>query len=135
MSTPSPEQETPVRLTTRQWQVIDAVVDNEVSTRAEEGDEEFVATGHLVREAGWDQVAHWTPGVAGSETWPPADQVVTMTLTRDQWGLVLSSLDIWADIHVPADDLDGSLTPGALSALVSAQVGGPLREWPMPQED
>jgi hypothetical protein len=55
-----------VELTTRQWQIIDATMDNEVSVEAQNGDPRGVVdSGHQVRVAGWDQVACRTPGVPG----------------------------------------------------------------------
>jgi hypothetical protein len=128
MSSQASEQNAgyPVKLTTRQWQVIDAVVDNEVNTRAEEGDADFVNTGRGVREAGWDQVAHWTPGTPGSGTWPPVEQIVTVTLTSDQWSLVVLSLDIWAEISQDTDNHENALAPRAIRLLVSAQVDDQL---------
>lgn len=118
-----------VELVTRQWQVIDAVVDNEVNTRAEEGDERFVTVGLSVREAGWDQV------LGGSGTWPPDDQVVTVTLTLDQWGLVVSSLDILIDIGADRAESEDAVSPRVIREVVSAQVGEHLPEWPMPDEE
>jgi hypothetical protein len=58
-----------------------------------------VNIGLSVRQAGWDQV------MTRPNTWPPDDQIVTVTLTIDQWGLAASSLDIWVSItedsHAP----------------------------------
>jgi hypothetical protein len=89
-----------VELITRQWQVIDAVVDNEVNTRAEEGDERFVDVGLSVRQAGWDQV------MGESSSWPSDDRIVTMILSPDQWGLVTAALDgvISIRTHEDAED-------------------------------
>ncbi len=82
-----------------QWHYVDGTVDNEVGTRAEEPDTENVrAIGHSVREAGWDQVAHWTPGAPGSGAWPPNDEIVSVKLTRGQWRWVASVLDDWSQV-------------------------------------
>jgi hypothetical protein len=128
MSSPPPEQEPKytVELTTRQWQMIDGVVDNEVNTRAEEGGEGFVDTGLSVRQAGWDQV------IVGSDIWPPDDQVVTVTLTIGQWGLIVSSLDIWVSITEDMDAHEGSAAARVIREVVSAQAGEQLPEWPIP---
>jgi hypothetical protein len=78
-----------VELTTRQWQIIDATMDNEVSVEAQNGDlRGVVDSGHQVRVAGWDQVACRTPGVPGSGSWPPDGQVVSVTLSSEQWTVV-----------------------------------------------
>lgn len=114
-----------VELATRQWQVVDAVVDNEVNTRAEEGDHRFVDIGLSVREAGWDQVT------GESRTWPPGDQIVTVTLSLEQWGLVVSSLDIVTNLGADETADDAAEAPGAIREVISGQVGKPLPEWPM----
>jgi hypothetical protein len=106
--------------------MIDGVVDNEVNTRAEEGDDGFVDVGHSVRQAGWDQV------MVGSDTWPPDDQIVTLALTIDQWGLIVSSLNIWVAIVKDGDIHEGAAAARPICELVSAQVGEQLPEWPIP---
>ena len=99
-----------VRLTTRQWQHIDGTLDHEVSGEAERGDPRgVVERGSRIREAGWNQVAQWTPGVPGSGAWPPADQPVTVTPTGAQWALV--------------------------RAPVAAQVSGQAPGWTAPAPD
>jgi hypothetical protein len=118
-----------VELTTRQWQVVDAAVDNEVNTRAEEGDERFVDVGLGVRQAGWDQVT------GESRTWPPGAQVVTMTLSLEQWGLVVSSLNVLMSIQDDDNTGDDAATPGAIREMISTQVGARLPEWPMPHQN
>jgi hypothetical protein len=118
-----------VELTTRQWQVVDAVVDNEVNTRAEEGDERFVDVGLGVRQAGWDQVT------GESRTWPPGEQVVTVTLSLEQWGLIVSSLDILMSIRDDETSGDDAEAPDTIREMISAQAGKRLPEWPMPDQN
>jgi hypothetical protein len=61
------EDRVPIEVTVRQWQIIDATMDNEVSVEAENGDlNNVVDVGRSIRKAGRDQVADWTPGVPGS---------------------------------------------------------------------
>jgi hypothetical protein len=118
-----------VELTTRQWQVVDAVVDNEVNTRAEEGDERFVDVGLGVRQAGWDQVT------GESRTWPSGEQVVTVTLSLEQWGLVVSSLDVLMSIRDDETTGNDAEAPGVIREMISTQVGTRLPEWPMPDQN
>jgi hypothetical protein len=125
-----PDAGYPVRLTTRQWQIIDATIDDEVSVEAESGDPRgIVELGSGVREAGWDQVAHWTPGVPGSGRWPPDDQAVIVTLTRDGWALVDSALRRWAGVSESLDDLDSAAARRAIGELVSTQMAEHLADW------
>jgi hypothetical protein len=121
--------EYPVRLTTRQWQIIDATVDSEVSVEADGGDPRgVVETGMSIRRAGWDQVAHWTPGVAGSGSWPPDDQDVAVTLNGEQWALVFSALDRWAAVAEGLGDVEDAAGMRAIRELVLAQIPGVRRE-------
>jgi len=118
----------PVAMTIRQWQVVDSVVDNEVNTRAEEGDDHFVDVGMSVREAGWDQLT------GESRTWPAGDQGVTVALNLEQWGLVVSSLAVQMTIEVdePVGDPADSLQ--TIRDLITAQVANPLPEFPLPED-
>jgi hypothetical protein len=119
-SPPARDDRVPVKMTVRQWQIIDGTMDNTVSVEAENGDpDNVVEAGRSIREAGWDQVAHWTPGVPGSGKWPPDNQMVTVTLTRGQWALAASSLDRWADIKDPED----AAVSRAICDLVRSQAG------------
>ena len=112
-----------VELTTRQWQIIDGTMDNEVSVEAENGDPRGVVhVGRQVRVAGWDQVAHWTPGVPGSGSWPPDGQVVSVTMSSDQWALVCSALIRWADVSERLGKVEDATTSRAIHDLVVAQV-------------
>ena len=52
-----------------------------------------VATlGAAVRDAGQAQVAGWPADAEGFATWPAPGQTATVTLTGEQWDLVLSAL-------------------------------------------
>ncbi|MEH0821948.1 MULTISPECIES: hypothetical protein [unclassified Micromonospora] len=119
-----------VGLTTRQWQIIDRTVDNEVSVEAENGDPRGVVdVGVQVRVAGWDQVAHWTPGVPGSGSWPSDGQVVSVTLSSDQWALVCSSLTRWAKVSEGLGEIERASASRAIRDLVVAQVREPDSMW------
>ncbi|WP_203892038.1 hypothetical protein, partial [Planobispora longispora] len=49
-----------------------------------------------IRRAGWEQIAHWTPGVPGSGSWPPPDEIVKPEPTIAQWMLTVDVLGRWA---------------------------------------
>ena len=87
--------EAAVRLPTRLWQIIDGTIDNTVSIAAEAGDDDLVADGTRIREAGWRQICGWTSYGAESRGWPPAAELVTVTLPQTAWELVLAELDRW----------------------------------------
>lgn len=129
MAADEPDERMPVPMTVQQWHHIDGSVDNEVSTAAEDGRDDIVEVGHAVREAGWDQVAHWTPGVPGSGAWPPNDELVTVTLTRLQWSFVVRVLDHWEAVDQDVDpDGDREFWP-ALREIIVAHTGDVLTEW------
>ncbi|MWA02312.1 hypothetical protein F8568_022605 [Actinomadura sp. LD22] len=118
-------------MTTRQWQVIDACIDSEVSVESEKGDPRGVIdTGRAIRRAGWDQVAHWTPGVPGSGTWPPVEQTVIVELAGDLWALVVSALERWADVSDRIGEPEHAGVKRAVRSLVLTQVGELLSDVP-----
>ncbi len=119
-----------MRLTIRQWTIIDATIDNEVSVEIVGLDPSGVVdTGRRIREAGWSQVTGWTPGAAESGDWPPDDQVVSVELTVPQWRLVLSSLDKWSSVDEDIGDHQQAATARALRDVVSAQLRQQLSGW------
>ena len=96
-----------VTLTVRQWQYIDAVLDNQLRLAAETGDPRRVLdTGRSIREAGWDQVAHRTPEVSGPGNWPPGHQMVAVVLGSSQWELVLTCLGHSAEVDEGIGDVE-----------------------------
>jgi hypothetical protein len=76
----------PLRLTTRQWATIDATMDNLASNAAGNGKDDQPA--RSIREAGWKQV----PWVGATKQWPADDEILTITLIRDQWDLAVQQL-------------------------------------------
>lgn len=76
----------PLRLTARQWATIDGTMDNLGSNARSCGEDDRPAL--RIREAGWEQV----PWVGAAKEWPADDEVLTITLRRDQWDLTLQEL-------------------------------------------
>jgi hypothetical protein len=97
--------ETPaaVTMTVRQWQYIDAVIDNTVAVAAVDGPRKHVRRGQAVRQAGWDQLA------PGGGDWPADDLVIAVTLPPALWGFIAKQLDRWADVE---EQDDGGETDG-----------------------
>ncbi|MEU8102268.1 hypothetical protein ACWGH8_01110 [Nonomuraea muscovyensis] len=81
-----------------QWGLIDACMDNDASVETEmvDGDRRRVGLARSIRRAGWDQIAHWTPGVPGSGSWPPPGEIVKPKLTIAQWSMTIDVLERWA---------------------------------------
>jgi hypothetical protein len=89
------DPEVAVQLPTRLWQIIDGTIGSTVSVAAESGDESLVRVGTRIREAGWYQVTGWTTDNPVSRGWPPDAELVTVTLSRTLWNVVLAQLDRW----------------------------------------
>lgn len=87
-----------VQVSTRHWLMIDGTMDNEVHSRVENGDRSGVELGRSIRQGGWDQIPGWPRDAAGFATWPAPGQTSTVVLNGVQWGMVVSSLDRWADV-------------------------------------
>jgi hypothetical protein len=75
-----------LRLTARQWATVDATMDNLASNARSSGEDDQPAL--RIREAGRAQV----PWVSAAKEWPADDEVLTITLRRDQWGLAVRQL-------------------------------------------
>ncbi|MBB5779078.1 hypothetical protein [Nonomuraea jabiensis] len=80
----------------RQWGLIDASMDNDASVETVNGNRRRADLARSIRRAAWDQIAHWTPGVPGSGSWPPPDEIVKPKLTIAQWLLTIDVLERWA---------------------------------------
>uniref|UniRef100_UPI003F494826 hypothetical protein n=1 Tax=Nonomuraea sp. CA-252377 TaxID=3240003 RepID=UPI003F494826 len=80
----------------RQWGLIDASMDNDASVETVNGNRHRADLARSIRRAGWDQIANWTPGVPGSGSWPPPDEIVKPKLTIAQWLLTIDVLERWA---------------------------------------
>lgn len=103
-----------VKLTTRQWQIIDAVLDNEIAVTIVNGDESGITdAARSIRETGWAQAAT-------ADGWRPVDHVVEITLQTQRWGVVLEALDRWARVMESEDD--GSPSLPSIRAMVTAQL-------------
>ncbi|WP_235995288.1 chromo domain-containing protein [Nonomuraea montanisoli] len=85
-----------IAMSLRQWGLIDACMDNDASVETVDGDPQRADLARSVRRAGWDQIAQWKPGVPGSGTWPPPDEIVKPRLTLAQWLLTVDVLECWA---------------------------------------
>lgn len=80
----------------RQWGLIDACMDNDASVETVNGKWQRADLARSIRRAGWDQIAHWRPGIPGSGSWPPPDEIVKPKLTVPQWLLTIDVLERWA---------------------------------------
>jgi hypothetical protein len=111
---------------TRQWLLIDSIMDNEVSVEAQNGDPSGVVDlGRSIRQAGWDQIPGWPHDLQGFETWPVPGQRSTIALSRPQWDLVISTLERWAAVSDRSPDPrtpDVATSSRTIAALVRAQL-------------
>ncbi|TDB73611.1 hypothetical protein [Micromonospora sp. KC723] len=107
-----------VTMTTRQWQIIDATIDNEVDMAVTNGDpQQHVAElGRSIRQAGWDQL------IGADGEWPPVDEVVSVTLSGPQWELVTESLENWASVSDDLGQHDDAQRGRLIRTLVKGQL-------------
>lgn len=114
----SPDQDAhTATMTVRQWQIIDAILDNEVDTAVMNGDpQRVVALGRSVRQAGWEQI------IGSEEGWPPDEEVISITLAGRQWELVTGSLDRWSVAAEQIGQSDEAQLGRRIRSAVSAQL-------------
>lgn len=103
-----------IKMTTRQWQIIDATIDNEIDTAATSG--RGAELGNSVRQAGWNQIVG-TTGV-----WPPENQVIFITMPGRQWHFVTTALSGWAAVSESLDLHDDAQLARQIRALVEGQL-------------
>ena len=89
-----------MQLTARQWATIDATMDNAAHSARDSFEDAEPA--HAIREARWQQV----PWVGQNRRWPPMEQVLTISLRRDQWQLALQQLAAAAPVYEELGDLE-----------------------------
>jgi hypothetical protein len=98
------------------WLRVDAVMDNEVSDllspdwdmQPGRPDPRLAELAKSIRRAGWDQNPGWPKTSEGFKTWPAPGQTQQMRLTGMQWGLVVSTLERWAQFNEECDDPEGA---------------------------
>lgn len=113
----------PVTLTTWQWHTIDGTVDNEISVEVVNLDpRSIVETARQIREAGWRQIADWTPTTTEPAEWPPDDQEITVKLTIPQWNLVAACLEKWSLVDERLGHDEHAAASRAISTLISEQT-------------
>ncbi|GIG20638.1 hypothetical protein Cch01nite_13620 [Cellulomonas chitinilytica] len=87
-----------ITMPVRDWQLIDATVDNTVAVAAVDGDDDRVATGRRVRRTGWAASAAHPHVDDGSLGWPPPDAFLSVGLRLADWSFVLAELEGWAAV-------------------------------------
>ncbi|QDY11199.1 hypothetical protein FJK98_32035 [Micromonospora sp. HM134] len=106
-----------VDMTVRQWQIIDATIDNEVDTEITNGDPGgVVSLGGSIRQAGWDQATDAT------RAWLPEGEVITITLSGRQWRLVVDALSRWAEVSDGIGNREECQLRRQVRAAVEGQV-------------
>jgi hypothetical protein len=108
-------------LTVRQWQYIDAGLDNDRALAYQnEGSSPETALVESIREAGWEQLS------APSGDWLPETDVVEISLTRLQWMRVQSHVEEWKlkhDMTGRLPDLEAQITPRIRDIVDSLNPG------------
>jgi hypothetical protein len=114
-----PEKVVGLRMTTSQWRHLDGALDSAISVAAENGDpRQVVRAASGIRRAGWDQIAHWISGVAGSGDWPPDDEEVVAQLSRADWALAAECAAHWAAVAATVGHEQEAAVLRSVQALV-----------------
>lgn len=106
----------------RQWGLIDACMDNDASVETVDGSLQRADLARSIRRTGWDQIAHWTPGVPASGKWPPPDEIVKPKLTLAQWLLTVDVLERWAATGVRVGHHDTAAQERELLDLIMSRL-------------
>lgn len=72
-------------LSVRQWQTIDAILDNLAATEQVDGDPSAAQRAGRLREVGWDALHSHPQAGQGTAGWPPDDSPFDVALTADDW--------------------------------------------------
>jgi hypothetical protein len=83
----------------RDWQRIDATMDNTGSIAAENGEEALADQAHRVREEGWRALHEHPQAGLGRAGWPPDDAELTVHLDAPTWAFVCTELRRWAEVE------------------------------------
>ncbi|MEU7845673.1 hypothetical protein AB0B39_32445 [Micromonospora sp. NPDC049114] len=121
-----PEKVVSLRMTTRQWRHLDGALDSEISVAAENGDpRQIVSAASGIRRAGWDQIAHWVPDVAGSGDWPPDDEEIVAHLSRGDWALAAECAAHWAAVAASVGhEQEAAVLRGVQALVVEGLTAG-----------
>ena len=103
-----------LHIAVKDWQIIDAVIDNSIAVDVVEGEVVTAMRGSVVRDAGWPASFH-KGGDRFEYGWQPGNVILEIEVSGDHWAFVLEQLERWRQV----DD-----TPGL--AAVTAKVRSAL---------
>ena len=90
-----------VTMTLREWQYVDAVMDNTASMAAVNGRRQQESLARSIRQAGWDQVQ------GTDKVWPDKGVQTRVSLPFASWRFVTQQLDHWAEIEADVEEHGG----------------------------
>jgi hypothetical protein len=97
-SSPSPAVDARTFLV-RDWQRIDATMDNTGAVERVDGDPARAETAGRVREEGWRAIDAHPDAGAGRVGWPPDESELTIRLDAPTWAFVVEELRRWGDVE------------------------------------
>lgn len=89
------EPAVPRRFTVRQWQTIDATLDNTAAVESVDGGERIADRARGLREIGWVSLRHHRDRGLGSMGWPPDDAPLDVCLTCADLVFIREQLEGW----------------------------------------
>lgn len=85
-------------MSVKDWQWLDATIDNTVAMAAVDGDDRAVEQGRRIRSAGWEAARVHPRSKAGWAGWPPVDDKLAVSLSVSDWYFAIQELRRWDQI-------------------------------------
>lgn len=94
------DSDAPVQLSisVKDWQWLDATIDNAVAMASVAGDEDAVEQGRRIRTAGWEAARVHPRNKDGWAGWPPVDDDLTVSLSPAAWYFAIQELRRWDQV-------------------------------------
>lgn len=87
-----------ITVTVKDWLLIDATINNTVTIASQDGDS-ATASGHSIREVGWEASRSHPRAGQGPVGWPPEDEELTIDLSAESWHFVVDQLRRWGQVE------------------------------------
>jgi hypothetical protein len=114
----------------KDWLYIDGTMDNDIRRCRDRGDDDeepsgkywnaLAKLGRAIREAGWRQLPEWPDTYEELQRWGSAGETGAISLTAEQWTLVVVALQHGATIDDVIDEPEEAARSRALAAVVRA---------------
>ncbi|MBT2549734.1 hypothetical protein [Arthrobacter sp. ISL-65] len=119
-----------VSMSVKDWQWLDATIDNTVAMAAADGNDRAVEQGHRIRSTGWEAARIHPRSKDGWAGWPPVDDELSVSLPVSDWHFAIQELRRWDQIarqisssaQEEADELRGPAIASFLEAHIQQRL-------------